>query len=92
MLTNANTSHLTNTDCDSNGYCNCDVNRNGYSNGNGDSHSYGYSYRYCNVYTRSELNPAAYSYPKVQPGTKNSANSAATPVAGNYGLVERVVP
>ena len=66
MLTNANTTDLTNTDFDSNGYCNCDGN--GNFNRNSYSHSYGYCYSYCdsyrdsNFYTRTELDPTAYTH------------------------------
>lgn len=85
MLTNANTSAHTNTDCDSNGYCNSDFNRNGdgycYSDSDGN--------RY--VYAHADRNPATYTYAEINPTTETSPHSFASPVTGRNGLVERVV-
>jgi len=85
LLTNAITHGHGRGNGNRNSHCdgNSDFNR------NGDSHGYGYCYRDSNVYTHSELDPTAYTHAKGHPGTENSANSVAAPVAGGDRLVER---
>jgi hypothetical protein len=81
LLTYANTRDLTNTDCDSNGYCNTDFNRNGDSYC--DSNGYCDSHIHSHGDADADANPTTYSYPEIQPVTENPANSAATTVAGD---------
>jgi hypothetical protein len=98
LLTNANTRDLTNTDSDSNGY----RNRDGYSDIHGYSncHGYRYLYSYSNshgnryAYAHAECNPTTYTQAKVEPSTRNSANSAATPVVVSIdgGMVAPAIP
>jgi len=48
---------------------------NSYSHGHGNSHGNGNAY--------ADLNPTTYTYAKVYPDTRNSANSSAAPLAGD---------
>jgi hypothetical protein len=79
---NANSNGDGNQYADSNVHTNC----------NSDCHGYCYSHGNGYAYSLADLNPATYSYAKVYPATKNSANSAATSVAGDDRLLDRIVP
>ena len=67
----------------SNVHANCYCDSYCHTNGHSDSHGNG------NACT--DLYPTTYTYAKVHPATKNSANSPAAPVTRDDELVERVV-
>jgi len=62
---------------DSYSHSDCDCHRNSYSHANRHSDSHG------NADAYADRNPATYTYAKVHPGTKNSANSYPAPVTGD---------
>ena len=70
--TNCNGDAYTNCHRYSYGYGHCDS----HTNGNSDSNSNG------NVYIHTELDPTTYTFAKAPPAGKNSANAAASSLAG----------
>jgi hypothetical protein len=70
------------------GDCHTDSHSDGYTDGDRHCHCYSHcysdsdGYTYGNGYTHTDLYSKTYTYAKAHPATKNSANSAAAPVAG----------
>jgi hypothetical protein len=83
LRTNANTTDVTNTDCDSNGHSHSNCDGNSDFNRDGDSHSY--CNRNGNRYRDSDTDSycKTFSYAKSESGTKAPADRAsAAGVAG----------
>jgi hypothetical protein len=55
-------------------YCHCYCHCDSHTNGNSDSHG--------NVYIHTQLDPTTYTFAKAPPTGKNSANAAASSLAG----------
>ena len=68
------------TNCNGDAYTNC--HRYCYGYGHCDSHTNGNSDSNGNVYIHTELDPSTYTFAKAPPAGKNSANTAASSLAG----------
>jgi hypothetical protein len=74
-------------DANGDGYCYCHGYFYGHSDSYCDSNGNGNAYEHPDA----ELNPATYTYAKGHPAAETSSHSAASSVAADNGLVERVV-